>query len=125
MASRSANSSSQQSVDQVAGALKRTGISEPSIRRAPPPPGVAGRRKGPGLKLGDITGRPAAGPSSAGLGAGRPSALDAPPDQPPLRRLPAQGELGTPFSNFRKIVYVTPLYNNDFVIELVIHGFVY
>ena len=107
MASRSAHSS-QQSVDQVAGALQRTGISEPAIRRAPPPPGIAGRRKGPGLKLGlgDITGVAAAGPAAAGLGAGRPSALDAPPDQPPLRRLPAQGELGTPFSNFRKIVYV-------------------
>ncbi|KAF8482213.1 kinase-like protein [Gautieria morchelliformis] len=102
MASRSANSS-QQPVDQVAGTLQRAGLSEPAIRRAPPPPGVAGRRKGPGLKLGDITGV-AAGPSAAGLGAGRPSALDAPPDQLPLRKLPAQGELGTPFSNFRKIV---------------------
>lgn len=56
--------------------------------------------------MGDITGVAVAGPAAAGLGAGRPSALDAPPDQPPLRRVPAQGELGTPFANFRKIVYV-------------------
>jgi len=98
MASRNANASP--SVEQVAGALKRANLSDGSIRPpSHPPGGVAGRRRGIGFKLGDITGA-GSSPSAAGLGAGRPTALDAPFEQPPVRR----NELGTPFANFGKIV---------------------
>ncbi|KZV81625.1 kinase-like protein [Exidia glandulosa HHB12029] len=58
-------------------------------------------RKKPGLKLSDIGGRDSPGDSlmGAGLGAGRPS-LDL-----SERRAPqGEGSLGTPFSNFSKIV---------------------
>ncbi|KIJ49467.1 hypothetical protein M422DRAFT_27832 [Sphaerobolus stellatus SS14] len=100
MASRNSNASPS-SVDQMAGVLRRTNLSD-SAARPPPRPsgGVAGRRRGVGFKLGDITGAGSSGPSAAGLGAGRPSALDAPFEQPPMRR----NELGTPFANFGKIV---------------------
>ncbi|KAF8514217.1 kinase-like protein [Hysterangium stoloniferum] len=104
IASRNNNSSSQSSVENIADAFKQTCISDSAVGRQASAPGVAGRRKGPGLKLGDIVGSAAGGPSAAGLGAGRPSTLDGPFDQPPVRRVPAQGDLGTPFSNFRKIV---------------------
>lgn len=63
--------------------------------------GMAARRMKPTLKLKDIAGV-STGALGAGLGAGRP--MDLPAD----KRGPAQGELGTPFANFQKIVCAMP-----------------
>jgi mitogen-activated protein kinase kinase len=71
--------------------------------------GVANRRRGMGLRLGDIAGSgdgPGGGPSAAGLGAGRPTALDVPFEEPPTRRR----DFDTPFSNFGKMMYVSLIF---------------
>lgn len=59
--------------------------------------GMAGRRIKPGLRLSDMKGF-GAGAQAAGLALGRPASPT------PARRALPQGELGTPFANFRKIV---------------------
>ena len=77
----------------------------------PPVLGMAARRQRPAFSLRDIdpsivpessSSRPTGGgPLAAGLGAGRPSLLHL--EQ--TRRAPPQGNFGSPFSNFSKIVY--------------------
>lgn len=76
------------------------------LNRRPAPGGLAAKRRGPGLKLGDIdpslkSGPPpgigaAGGAVAAGLGGGRPNLGPEPPKRP--------GQGGTPFANFSKIV---------------------
>ncbi|THH16236.1 hypothetical protein EW146_g4369 [Bondarzewia mesenterica] len=111
-----------QSLDSATNALKRATLNDststhPMLRhyqtsipnggavRAPPPDlrGAMGRRNKPGFKLSDITGEssgPTAGATGAGLGAGAPSLANN-QEWPPRR---PQATLGTPFSNFGKIV---------------------
>ncbi|KAF8200647.1 kinase-like protein [Pholiota molesta] len=68
--------------------------------RAPKPTGMAARRARPNFSLRDIDSFVLPdGPAAAGLGAGRPTALQ---DTP--RRPPPAGNFGSPFSNFSKIV---------------------
>lgn len=61
---------------------------------------MAARRAKPGLKLSEMSGFGGAA-QTFGLRV-RPSS----PGPPPARRAPPQGELGTPFASFSKIVYV-------------------
>ncbi|KAG9019412.1 hypothetical protein FS842_007852 [Serendipita sp. 407] len=61
--------------------------------------GMAARRAKPGMKLSDMSGFGGAA-ETFGLRVGRPAS----PGPPPARRAPPQGELGTPFANFSKIV---------------------
>ena len=79
---------------------------EPNAR---PILGMAARRKGPSFSLRDIDPsllpdpspfHQGGGPLAAGLGAGRPSLLHL--EQ--TRKPPSQGNFGSPFSNFSKIV---------------------
>jgi hypothetical protein len=63
--------------------------------------GMAARRQKPGLKLSEMSGFGGAA-QTFGLRAGRPAS----PGPTPARRAPPQGELGTPFASFSKIVYV-------------------
>jgi mitogen-activated protein kinase kinase len=72
-----------------------TGSASMPNSASPSMPG--GRRPKPGLKLSGILGTTAGGAGGAGLAPGRPV------DQAFPKR-PPQGELGTPFANFRKIV---------------------
>lgn len=90
-------------MDQVTDALKQTTL-DPSIRRPPPPPSLANKRKPFALKLADING---AGDTvaAAGLGPGRPLGLDDPSESPAGRKTTSHNGVGTPFSNFRRIVY--------------------
>ncbi|KZS93943.1 kinase-like protein [Sistotremastrum niveocremeum HHB9708] len=110
MANRNAQSSSAvpHSVDAATAAMGRIGLSDrvPPLRSFqstpnPPPQGPGARRRGPALRISDIVGPDGLesdGPAAAGLGAGRPR------QSSPVRRGPPPGDLGTPFSNFRKIV---------------------
>lgn len=107
-----ANRNKGATVESTTNALLRTSIADPR----PPLPGasvstpgaggMAARRLKPGLKLSDIQGV-SSGAQGAGLGAGRPIA--APASSAPKR--PAQGDLGTPFANFQKIVDPSGLLN--------------
>lgn len=99
----------------LADALKRAtlGDNPPLISNGTPPistPGMkpsgrssamAARRQKFGLKLSQMDGFGGSA-QDFGLNNRRP----ANPDPPPSRRAPPQGELGTPFSSFSKIVYV-------------------
>ena len=99
-------------VDAAVLALQHTSLSDrmggpPLPPPSQPHPGAgmapgAGRRLKPGLKLSDIPGGGGLSPQGAGLGAGRPAL---PPQNGAPPRRPGS-ELGTPFANFRKIVYV-------------------
>jgi mitogen-activated protein kinase kinase len=60
--------------------------------------GMAARRAKPGLKLSEMQGFGST-PQAFGLRAGRPASPG-----PPARRAPPQGDLGTPFASFSKIV---------------------
>lgn len=84
----------------------RSAVSDSSARSSPslalPPGGIAARRQrmnAPKLNVNDISDVfPAGGgPSGAGLGGGRPSIGELPQRSP-------HNNIGTPFSNFRKIV---------------------
>ena len=81
--------------------------------------GMAARRKLPSFSLRDIDPsilpdpsplHQGGGPIAAGLGAGRPSQL-----LEQTRKPPSQGNFGSPFSNFSKIVYVLSLSSFCFI----------
>lgn len=85
------------------------------------PIGMAARRQRPAFSLRDIDPsilpdpsplHQGGGPIAAGLGAGRPSLLHL--EQ--TRKPPSQGNFGSPFSNFSKIVYVPSLSSFCFII---------
>ncbi|GJJ06462.1 hypothetical protein Clacol_000654 [Clathrus columnatus] len=103
IAARNTKSPSSSSVDRVASVLQQTTI-DSSSRRPPPPPSFASKRKPFELKLADINNRgdPVA---AAGLGAGRPINLNDSFEFSNTRKTTSQtGSIGTPFSNFHKIV---------------------
>ncbi|KZP18760.1 kinase-like protein [Athelia psychrophila] len=106
------SSSASFSVDKASDAMARASLADhPANPRAQSypiptlasrgrggPTGLAGKRMKPGFKLSDIHGDVGGGAAGAGLGAGRPSlANDPAPRRPPP-------SMGSPFSNFGKIV---------------------
>lgn len=78
-------------------ALSTPGLGTSPVGRGPPS-GIGARRAKPGMKLSDMSGFGGAA-ETFGLRAGRPASPG-----PPARRAPPQGNLGTPFSSFSKIV---------------------
>jgi len=91
-----------------------------SNTRPSPILGMAARRQRPAFSLRDIDPsilpdpspfHQGGGPLAAGLGAGRPSLL-----HEQTRKPSSQGEFGSPFSNFSKIVYVLSLSSFNFII---------
>lgn len=79
-------------------AMSTPGLGSIGMAGRPAVGGMAARRAKPGLKLADMQGF-ASSPQTFGLRPGRPASPG-----PPARRAPPQGDLGTPFASFSKIV---------------------
>jgi hypothetical protein len=95
---------------------------EPQANARPILGGMAARRQRPSFSLRDIDPsilpdpspfRQGGGPLAAGLGAGRPSLLHLEQTRKPSS---SQGNFGSPFSNFSKIVYGLSLSSFHFII---------
>jgi mitogen-activated protein kinase kinase len=79
-------------------ALSTPGLGATGMAGRMPMGGMAARRAKPGLKLSEMQGFGST-PQAFGLRAGRPASPG-----PASRRAPPQGDLGTPFASFSKIV---------------------